>query len=251
MKLNRTVQRSFEVLEYISQRPNGVTLSKISKDLDIPSSSALDIVKTLYHMDCIYYKDEHAKTYAIGSKMYAIGNTYTKNSILLEIAKPYAKDLSKKFGHPVVITKRVGTKLVYIYKTTNCGSIISLPDIGTSEDLHTTGLGKVLIAFSRKRKQLLDRMMLGKRTPYTRNGYNELTEELTKVFETKCAMGDREFHEHLKDIAVPIFNFEDRVVGSIGMFFLTMEDIDDEVVAELKRVAKKISRKLGHKGETL
>jgi DNA-binding IclR family transcriptional regulator len=229
MKLNRTVQRSFEILEYISVRPNGVTLTQISKELDIPSSSVLDIVKTLYSMDCIYYKDENLKTYAIGSKMYAIGNRYTKNSILLEVSKPYVNDLSKKFKRPVVITKRVGKKLVYVYKTNDDNSIINLPEIGSSEDLHTTGLGKVLLAFSRKKDTLLKGKM-GKNTPYTINNMIELNNDLENVIKNNYATSNREYHEHLKDLAVPIFNFENRVVGSIGVFFLTIEEIDEEII---------------------
>lgn len=249
MKMNRTVKRSFEILEYVAARPMGVTLAEISKELDIPSSSALDIVKTLYAIDCLYYRDEHLKTYAIGSRMYALGSQYTRNSLFLEVSKPYVHKLSNQYNHPVLIGKRVEENLVYVYKTKVNDSIINLPSPGTKEDLHTTGLGKVLIAFSRKRDKLTNSIPLNKRTKYTITNNVNLKIDLDKTLARHCGVGNREYHEHLKDIAVPVFNFENRVVGSIGLFFLTMEEIDEEIVSELKKCARMISKKLGYKGE--
>ncbi len=248
MKMNRTVQRTFEILEYISKQPDGVTLSTIAKDLNLPSSSALDIVKTLYSLDCIYYKDEGLKTYVIGSKLYSIGGQYTKNSLLLEMAKPYVTEVASRFNHVVVIAKRIGTNLVYIYKTPNGESIINLPDEGTHEDLHTTGLGKVLLACSRKKDDLLGRIALPSKTAHTITNVQKLDTHLVKVAGQRYAVGDKEFHEHVKDVAVPVFNFENRVVGSIGMFFLAMEEIPTEVITELQKSAIAVSQKLGFKG---
>lgn len=47
MKLNRTALRTIKILEYIANQKDGCTLLEITEALDIPKSSAFDIVKTL------------------------------------------------------------------------------------------------------------------------------------------------------------------------------------------------------------
>ena len=49
MKLNRTALRTIKILEYIANQKDGCTLLEITEVLDIPKSSAFDIVKTLLY----------------------------------------------------------------------------------------------------------------------------------------------------------------------------------------------------------
>ena len=50
MKLNRTALRTIKILEYIAnQKRWDVLCQKITEALDIPKSSAFDIVKTLLY----------------------------------------------------------------------------------------------------------------------------------------------------------------------------------------------------------
>ena len=47
MKLNRTTQRTIEILELISQKPEGASLDELCDRLEPPKTSAYDIVTTL------------------------------------------------------------------------------------------------------------------------------------------------------------------------------------------------------------
>ena len=47
MKLNRTTQRTIEILEIISQKPEGASLDELCDRLELPKTSAYDIVTTL------------------------------------------------------------------------------------------------------------------------------------------------------------------------------------------------------------
>ena len=50
MKLNRTTQRTVEILKLISHNPEGITLDEICARLDLPKTSAYDIITTLVEM---------------------------------------------------------------------------------------------------------------------------------------------------------------------------------------------------------
>ena len=47
MKLNRTTLRTVEILKLVSKKPDGITLDEICARLDMPKTSAYDIVTTL------------------------------------------------------------------------------------------------------------------------------------------------------------------------------------------------------------
>ena len=47
MKLNRTTLRTVDILKLVSKRPDGITLDEICERLELPKTSAYDIVTTL------------------------------------------------------------------------------------------------------------------------------------------------------------------------------------------------------------
>ena len=54
MKLNRTAQRTIEILEIISQKPEGASLDELCGRLDLPKTSAYDIVTTLETLGMVH-----------------------------------------------------------------------------------------------------------------------------------------------------------------------------------------------------
>ncbi len=47
MKLNRTTLRTVDILKMVSKKPDGITLDEICEKLELPKTSAYDIVTTL------------------------------------------------------------------------------------------------------------------------------------------------------------------------------------------------------------
>ena len=91
MKINRTTQRTIEILDLIASSQDGLTLNEIAKELNMPKTSAFDILETLVQLNMLYIKEQRLKTYAIG-------NMYSKTSLLLNSAGPIMKRLSQEIG---------------------------------------------------------------------------------------------------------------------------------------------------------
>ena len=49
MKLNRTTLRTVDILKMVSKKPDGITLDEICEKLELPKTSAYDIITTLAH----------------------------------------------------------------------------------------------------------------------------------------------------------------------------------------------------------
>ena len=46
MKLNRTTLRTVDILKMVSKKPDGITLDEICEKLELPKTSAYDIITT-------------------------------------------------------------------------------------------------------------------------------------------------------------------------------------------------------------
>ncbi|HPG43679.1 MAG TPA: helix-turn-helix domain-containing protein [Acholeplasmataceae bacterium] len=232
MKDNRTVSRILQILELIAKHDEGLTLGQIYRMLDIPKATVYDFLQTLYRADAIYYKDPRLKNYVIGSKMFAIGSVYTKNSNLIEASQYELKDFADRYGRTAFITKRINDKIVYVYKYQPSSSKIVTPqEIGSvSRDFENTPIGQCYAVFDRA----------------VRNPNLPQFEHIKKM---RYIYSNLEDNSHICTLAAPVWNFENRVVGVIVASDLAGDGSERESVAiDFVSIAERISRKLGYLG---
>lgn len=228
MKENGAVKRILSILELISVNPQGLTLGEIHRKLNMPKSTAYDILQTLYLYDAVYYKNPDLKNYVIGSRMYAIGSVYTANSSFIETSLPHMREFSERTGFTTQIAKRVENKVVYIGKyIPNNVKIITETDVGS-------------IFYG------LDKEIAGKCFHlYDRNVNNGKRNTNKTYIETLSGSTN-----HIQNIAVPVKNFENRVVGVLVASDLYNEDTNIEMIAsQLKEIRNRISKGLGYLGD--
>ncbi|MFA7376686.1 MAG: helix-turn-helix domain-containing protein [Acholeplasmataceae bacterium] len=237
MKDNRSVNRILSILELISKHPDGLTLGEIYRTLDMPKATAYDFLQTLYKADAIYYKDPFRKTYVIGSKMYAIGSVYTKNSNFITTSAPLLKEFSDEHGCNSFVTKRIGNdKIVFVhtYQSPN-SQIVSPMDVGTVyNSFLDTHIGRCYAAFDKKIQ------------PSIKLNEEEVTEILNQGYVMELS-GDL---NHMVNIAIPIYNFENRCCGVVSYAALhTSAEDTNKLAKHFLEVGDLISRRLGYLGE--
>lgn len=233
MKENRTVNRVLAILELIAKHDEGLTLGQIYRELDIPKATAYDFLQTLYKADAIYYKDPRLKNYVIGSKMFAIGSIYTKNSNLIEAAQFELKEYAQTHGRTVFITKRINDKIVYVYKYQPSNSKIITPqEIGSvSTDFKEDIIGKCYAVFDKKVR-------------------NKNLPDFEEIKEQRYLVSNNHSANHISTVAVPVWNFEKRVCGVLVASALQEESADKlSTIMELVDISEHISRKLGYLGD--
>ncbi len=232
MKENRSVVRLLSILELIAKHDEGLTLGQIYRMLDIPKATVYDFLQTLYKADAIYYKDPRLKNYVIGSKMFAIGSVYTKNSNLIEASQYELKEFANRYGRTVFATKRINDKIVYVYKYQPSSSKVVTPqEIGSvSRDFENSALGKCYAVFDKKVENV------------DVEGYQEIKSN-------KYVYSSLDNASHICTLAVPVYNFENRVVGVLVASDLATEETNRELLAkEFVQIAERISHKLGYIG---
>ena len=251
MSKSRAAIRTIKILELVAEYANGLTMSEIATELDMPVTSVNDIIKALVEMEMLDLIDIRSKTYGIGLKAFYIGNTYIQNTSLIDRAKPIVEELGALLNKTVFLGKQSNGKVTYLYKHEAPGVLIATCSIGSQATMHNTALGKSILAYDLDSLAWIEKKPLKQKTKYTITEFEKLRIELEQVREHGYAIDDREHNEHLFCIGAPIFDSSGRVIAALSVSSLYTPKLDVEGEGALIREkAKEVSMKMGWR-ETL
>lgn len=246
MSKSRAAIRTIRILELVAEHDNGLTMSEIASELDIPVTSVNDIIKALVDMEMLDLIDARSKVYGIGLRAFYIGNAYIHNTSLIDRAKPIVKELGLLLNKTVFLGKHANGKVTYLHKHEAPGVLIATCSIGSQATMHNTALGKSILAYDLDALNLIDKKQLSQETKNTITDFEELRIDLELVRERGYAIDDREHNEHLLCVGAPIFDSSGRVVAALSVSSLYTPDLDVEREASLIREkTNEISIKMG------
>ncbi len=254
MKINRTTERTIKILDLISKNPNGLSLTEISKILDIPKTSTYDIINTLLHMKAINLIDLDLKKFGIGIKSFEIGSAYIQNAELIKIVEKPLKELAVKLHRTVFIGVESDGEVTYLNKYESESAIRTTANLGSKNPIYCTGLGKAILSGydSEKINEILEKIELIPKTKYTLITKEDLLSEVKNIRKRGYSFDDRELEESMFCIAAPIFNHENQVIAAISSAGIYDERINSEEYGKIvSEAALSISKKLGYMKEKL
>lgn len=249
MKLNRTTQRTVEILKLASKNPEGITLDEICERLGLPKTSAYDIVTTLAEMGMVNVDKGARQRYTIGLTAYRIGIRYTNNLDVIGVIEPELRAFAKTVGKTVFFGVRSDHEVVYICKSEPENPIITTATVGTKNPMYCTSLGKAILAYSDEeiRNQIIGRIKFRKKTEKTILNRELLTAELDKVRRQGYALDARELEDHMECVGAPVFGADGSVLGAISVSSLYKPTEDYEELGQaVAEKASELSRLLGY-----
>lgn len=248
MKLNRTTQRTVEILKLVSKNPEGITLDEICGKLELPKTSAYDIVTTLAEMGMVHVTPGRKQQYTIGLTAYRIGINYTNNLDFIGTIEPVLKSFAKEIGKTVFFGVRADHEVVYICKFEPENPIITTATVGTKNPMYCTSLGKAILAHTDEetRDQVLNRIKFRRHTERTILSPDQLLKELDRVREIGYALDAREMEDHMECAGAPVFGQDGNVMGAISVSSLYKPEEDYESLGcQVKQKAEEVSKLLG------
>ena len=241
MQNQNMVQKTVDVLNYLSSRPDGASLSAIAKELGFPKTTVHDILKTLKLNDFVQFIKPDKKNYSIGAQVYAIGFTYLESSSLFQSAKPYLILLADKYEKTCFLSKRHHDRVICIYKYASLHAKAPTGNIGDQKRLHSTAIGKCYLAFDTEASPLIDTIDLPAFTPYTITDRKKLKTHIEELRKAGYSWEKRESHVKMACLAAPIFT-GGVMTGTISMTGWYRENEDFAAQGnELAQLAKLIN----------
>nr|WP_314504826.1 IclR family transcriptional regulator [uncultured Lachnoanaerobaculum sp.] len=248
MKINRTTERSVQILQIIAKSNEGLEMDEICERLSIPRTSCYDILVTLVHLGMLEVNTGVKRSYKIGLNAYRIGMSYMNNRNISEIIAPALKELSKELQKTCFFGVLEGDKIVYISKFEPENPIITTATIGTKNPIYNTSLGKAILSSmsAEEIKGILSGIELKQATRFTITDREELIKNIELVRVRGFALDERELEEHMECVGVPIFDEKKECIGAISASSLYRKDEDYMALGEiLKNRGLEISKSLG------
>ena len=247
--MNRTVERTFAILQLIGDSKDGITLQEIANEMDMAKSSAFVIVQTLLDLNYITTVQNNNKKYCLGIETFSLGMKYVNDLSLVERCAAYLPPIAEKYDKTAFVAVLNGTKIVYVYKYVAQNARLASCALGTRKDAYATSLGKAIIAFlpEEERSALVDKIQFKALTSYTITSKELFMEEIEQTRKRGYSLDVRELEDITSCCGAPIFNYNGEVIAAASLSDIYNENLDDEKVAEdLKEVALQISKCLGY-----
>ena len=242
------VERALGILEGVAQNRDGLTNAEISRKLGIPKSSASYILRTLERRGYLRRQTQTGR-YRLGLKVLSLGRDVLTGFEIGEVAAPILRALVERTQLTAHLAILDHGEAVYIEKVDAPGFIKMDTWVGRRMFVHSTSVGKALVAHSPKSdvEAILRQHGMKKRTPKTISTPSRFFAELEKVRAQGYAVDDEENSLGARCLAVPVFDRLGRVEASLGISGTTTQ-IDDAHLPKLadllRDAARRISRQL-------
>jgi DNA-binding IclR family transcriptional regulator len=246
------VERALNILEAAAQRRDGLTNSEISRKLGIPKSSASYILRTLERRGYLR-RDAKSGRYRLGLKILSLGGDAQGNLEIADVALPFMRALGEKIRMTVHLAVLDQGEAVYVEKVEAPGFFKVNTWVGRRMFLHSTSVGKCLLAWLPKYEieNVVRQHGLKKRTPKTITTVSRLLADLEHVKQSGYAVDDEENSLGARCLGAPIFDALENVLAALGASG-TLTQVDEanmpRMIEALKETARRITRQLLRSG---
>lgn len=185
--------------------------------------------------------------YVVGRRLWDLGLLAPLQAGLVEVASPFLHDLYGATLATVHLAVRDGQEALYLDRLRGHASVPIISRVGSRLPLHTTGVGKVLLAHAPTEVHDAVLGQLTRVTPYTVTQPGTLLRQLQRVRRDDYATTVEEMSLGACSVAVPVRRGAD-VVAALGIVVPSLRRDRDKLVTALGVAARGIGRALGAPG---
>jgi DNA-binding IclR family transcriptional regulator len=210
--------RLIDLLELLAFEADGSTGSDIGRRLGLPKSTMFVLLQYLVERGVVSL-DPRSRRYSTGPVLVELAHQIVGGLALVRAARPYLETLSLETGEDAYLGVRHGTQFVYVDKVEGVQSVQLNLRLGAPRPLHSTGPGKLLLAFGPA--GLLDQVAaergLPMITPATITDIGRLRRELSRIRERGYSISESENVEGIYALAAPVRDHSGCVIASVSI----------------------------------
>ena len=251
MSRNDSVIKAFKIIEYLAEETNGAALKSISKDLNIDSATAYRYLSSLRDLGYVQQNQKNLN-YQLTTKFTWIASLVLDHIQIRALAHHKLEELASIANETVHLCVLDGTEITYIDKIDSNQPVKMRSGIGRRGRVHSTGVGKVMLAFlpEKERENLLPKLNLSSLTPNTITDPIKLCLELDRIRQRGYSIDDQEDEVGIRCVGAPIFDHNGYVIAAISITGWTITMTTDRLVdlsATLLKTSLDISAELGYR----
>jgi DNA-binding IclR family transcriptional regulator len=215
----RTLSRGLDVLEALASADEfGLGPSAVAENVGLDKATVTRLLRTLIEAGYVS-QDEASRRYRLTGKILRLAHGLSAQMDLQRVARPHLKRLLADVGETVHLGVREGLAVFYVDKLVSDNSIQLVSAVGQTMPLHTTSLGKSILAAlpGADREALYLQIDFAPRTARTIRSVEQFREEIARTQARGYAIDDRENEDFGACVAAAILGADGKPVGAVSV----------------------------------
>lgn len=142
---HKILEKSMRLLESVANHAEGISLTALCNEVDIPKGSAHSLLNTLVNMNYLR-RDPRTLLYYLNLRTFEIGARYIENNTYFRYTRDVLERLVAATGQSAHMAVLDGTDVMYIHKVDCSHAIRMVSIVGRRIPAHATAIGKALLA---------------------------------------------------------------------------------------------------------
>jgi DNA-binding IclR family transcriptional regulator len=248
---SRSVRRALRIFELMLDRSEPVSITTIIEELDIPKSTAYELVRTLTDAE---YIEASAKDRGLflGRKLFQLGMAYRNRVDLLKDGSQIVEELRDVTGETVQFSVFADDHMQVLMKEEGIRSIRIISNIGSRVPVNWAAAGRLLVSdmSDEDLTRLLERTMRPSPTGRASMDVATVIEQVRTFRKLGYAVESNQANDHAGCVAAPVIDKRGLCVAAISVAVPEhrLEEPDrSELIKAVKAAAERLSRRLsGH-----
>lgn len=215
--LVQPVLKAMQVLQLVCEAAAPIALNDVVRAAELPKTTVFRYLRTLATLRLVEH-DEANDRYRPGIGLWWLSHASNPYETLRQACRPQMKALQQRFNETVNLGVLSGGEVVYLDMVESERSLRMQARIGATDPLHSTALGKVLLAFrpAAQREALLPEA-LPRLTANTITDLDRLREQIEIIRTTGYAVDLGENEDGSCCLAAPICDDRGLAIAAISL----------------------------------
>jgi IclR family transcriptional regulator, acetate operon repressor len=213
----QALDRGMQILAHIAARP-GQTLSEIAEATGEAVATVFRALVTLQAHQLVE-AEEPGQFWHIGPGAFRVGSAFLRRTKVVERARQPMDALMRETGETSNLGVEVRDEVVFLAQVETHEAIRAFFPPGTKGPMHSSGIGKALLAWYPEAKVtgIVERQGLQKFTSLTLTSGSALLRDLARTRDRGFSIDDQERAEGMRCVAAPIFNAHGEPVAGLSI----------------------------------
>lgn len=242
------VGKALGLLVLLGEEPKGASAAEISRRAELPFSTTYRLLGSLTRDGFVDYEPD-GRRYHLGLRVFQLGQRVSNHHGFAGTALPILRRVTEQTAEATILSVRDGNHHLTVNKVDGPQTFRVTSDPGHLGSLHTTAVGKALVAFADEatRKELVESLELVPLTEFSITDRDAFRAEIELVRRSGYATMDQENELGMRAVAVPVFNSQGQAFASLAtavpVFRLSMEALV-ALVPVLQEAAAELAARL-------
>ena len=242
------VGKALGLLVLLGDEPRGSSAADLSRRAELPFSTTYRLLGSLTRDGFVDYEPD-GRRYHLGLRVFQLGQRVSHHHGFAGTALPILRRVTEETGEATILSVRDGVHHLTVNKVDGPQTFRVTSDPGHLGALHTTSVGKALVAFAdaATREELVETLVLEPLTEFSITDREAFRAEIETVRHRGYATMDEENELGMRAVAVPVFNAQGQAFASLAtavpVFRMSMEALQ-ALVPLLQSAAAELSARL-------